>query len=142
MSLGATPDEAREITRTETRGSWLLWFAVLGSPLAWATHLVVSYSLEEWFACSPSAGEPGEILGFSVRTMAVVVNSALAVIAAASLASGLACRRRLPPATGDERLDRARWMALAAVVEGVLFLPAILLGLVPPAVLGVCETAP
>lgn len=135
-------DAAREITRTETRGSRLLWFAVLGSPLAWATHLVVSYSLEEWFACSPSAGEPGEILGFSVRTVAFVVNTALAVIAAASLAGALACRRRLPLGTGDERLDRARWMALAAIVEGALFLPAILLGLVPPVMLGVCETVP
>ena len=142
MSLGTTPGGARQITRTETRGSWLLWFAVLGSPLAWATHLVVSYSLEEWFACSPSAGEPGEILGFSVRTVAIAVNAVLAVVAAAAFVSALACRRRLPAASGDERLDRARWMALAAIVEGALFAPAILLGLVPPVMLGVCETVP
>ena len=142
MSPETTSEEARRITRGETRGSWLLWFAVLGSPLAWATHLVVSYSLEEWFACSPSAGEPGEILGFSVAAVAIVVNAALAVVAASSLASALACRRRLPTASGDQHLDRARWMALAAIVEGALFLPAILLGLVPPAMLGVCETVP
>ncbi|MEW6473813.1 MAG: hypothetical protein AB1679_16295 [Actinomycetota bacterium] len=142
MSIGTNSDDARQITRTETRGSWLLWFAVLGSPLAWAAHLVVSYSLEEWFACSPSAGEPGEILGFTVRTVAIAVNAALAVIAAASLISALTCRRRVGAGTGDERLDRARWMALAAIVEGALFLPAIILGLVPPAILGVCETVP
>lgn len=135
-------DTARQITRVETVESRSLWFAVLGSPLAWATHLVVSYSLEEWFACSASAARPGEILGLSVRTLALSVNGVLAVVAAASLAAAIGCRRRLPPGTDEEGIDRARWMALAAIVEGALFLPAILVGLLPPFMLGVCEAAP
>ncbi len=137
-------DAARAVTRSETRGSWALWFAVLGSPLAWAGHLVVSYSLEEWFACSPSAGRPGEILGIGVDTVAVVVNVAMAVVAAASGMVALGCRRRLGrvPVGSDERFDRARWMAFAGIVEGVLFLGIILLGFVPPLVLGVCEYSP
>ena len=138
-------DAARAITRAETRQSWALWFCVLGSPLAWAGHLVMSYSLEEWFACSPSAGRPGEILGFGVDTVAVVVNLATAAVAAASGLFAFTCRQRLSrPGAGDggERLDRARWMAFAGIVEGVLFLGIILFGFVPPFMLGVCETAP
>lgn len=135
-------EEARAITKAETRESRALWFGILGSPLAWAAHLVASYSLEEWFACSPSAGDPGKILGVSVDTMAILVNSALAVVAAASLLTALTCRRRLPPANGDEALARARFMALAGIIEGALFVPAVLFGLVPPFLLGTCQTTP
>ena len=133
----------RTITAAETKGSWKLWFAVLGSPLAWAGGLVVNYSLEELFACSPSAEQPGEILGFPVRTVALMVTSAMAVVAAASGLAAFSCWRRLRLAdAGDERLDRARWMAFAGIVEVVLFLPAILLGFVPPLLLSPCEIAP
>jgi hypothetical protein len=136
-------DAARTITATETKRSWRLWFAVLGSPLAWFGHLVVNYSLEEWFACSPSAEHQGQILGFPALSVALVFNSAMVVVAAASGLAALSCWRRLRLAgTGDERLDRARWMAMAAIVEAVLFLPIILLGFVPPLLLHACEIAP
>lgn len=135
-------EEARAITKAETSGSWALWFGVLGSPLAWAAHLVAGYSLEEWFACSPSAGEPGEILDLSVDTVAILVNSVLTLVAAASLLTALACRRRLPPANGDAAVARARFMALAGVIEGALFVPAVLFGFAPPFLLGTCEVAP
>ena len=136
-------DAARTITAAETTRSWSLWFAVLGSPLAWFGHLVVNYSLEEWFACSPSAEHQGEILGLSVRTVALLFNSAMVVGAAASGLVAFSCWRRLRLAGGgDERLDRARWMAFAAIVEAVLFVPIILLGFVPPLLLHICEVAP
>ncbi|MDQ3946718.1 MAG: hypothetical protein M3357_16510 [Actinomycetota bacterium] len=138
-------EAARAITRNETTGSWALWFAVLGSPLAWVGHLVVNYSREEWFACSPSATAQGEVLGFGVDTVALAVNAAMALMAAASGLVALRCRRRLATSGnpgGDERIDRARWMALTGIVEGALFLGIILFGFVPPFVLGVCETIP
>ena len=58
--------DVRDITRRESRGSRALWFGVLGSPVAWLGHLLLNYSLEEWFACSPATTDRGEILGFSV----------------------------------------------------------------------------
>ena len=88
-------DLPRSVTVDETRRSLLLWFAVLGSPLAWAGHLVLNYSLEEWFACSPSATHQGEILGFTVAQVSVVLNAAMALIAVAAGVTGLACWRRL-----------------------------------------------
>jgi di/tricarboxylate transporter len=136
-------DASETITAAETKGSWRLWFAVLGSPLAWSAALVVNYSLGEVFACSPAARPRGEILGFSVHTVATVVTSAMGLVAAASGLVAFSCWRRLRQAgTGDERLDRARWMAFAGVVEVVLFLPAILLGYIPPFLIHACEVTP
>lgn len=136
---------SREITADETRRSLALWFGVLGSPLAWAAHLVVNYSLEEWFACSPSATDRGEVLGFGVDTVSIAFNSAMLAVAAASGLVAYSCWRRLrsqgddhPP--GDEdRAPRARWMAFVGWVEGILFVAIILLGYLPPLTLGTCE---
>jgi hypothetical protein len=74
----------RDITRQESRGSTALWFAVLGSPLAWGGHLLLNYSLEEWFACSPSATDRGEILGFTVDQVSWTLNSVMVLTAAAA----------------------------------------------------------
>lgn len=135
-------DLPRSVTVDETRRSLLLWFAVLGSPLAWAGHLVLNYSLEEWFACSPSATHQGEILGFTVAQVSVVLNAAMALIAVAAGVTGLACWRRLRRATDGNTLERARWMAFAGIVEGAIFLAAILLGFVPPLLLRTCASVP
>ncbi len=133
---------SREITRQETCGSWALWFGVLGSPLAWAGHLVANYSLEEWFACAPSTSTPGEILGVGVHTMAVVINSAMAAVALISGVVALRCWQRLRGSSGHDEAGTARWMAFAGVVEGFLFLGIILLGYLPAFTLGTCETTP
>jgi hypothetical protein len=137
-------DATEMITAEETKGSWRLWFAVLGSPVAWSAALALNYSLGEVFACSPSARHRGEILGFSVHTVATVITSATGLVAAASGLVAFTCWRRLRKQadTGDERLDRARWMAFAGVVEAALFLPAILLGFVPPFLIHACEVTP
>jgi hypothetical protein len=115
---------------------------VLGSPMAWAGHLVASYSLEEWFACSRSASERGEVLGMGVDKVALIINGAMAALAAVSMLSAVSCRRRLKQANGDETTTRARWMALAGIVEGALFLGIILFGFVPPLVVDICESTP
>lgn len=135
-------EEARSITREETRGSLALWFGVLGAPAAWAGHLGFNYALEEVFACSPSAQEPGRILGLPVDTVSLAFNSLMAATALAAVLIAFNCWRRLRADGGDERVQRARWMAFAGAVESTLFLAIILLGYAPPLMLGVCETVP
>ena len=142
----ALEEAGEEISKDERRRSVLLWIGVLGSPLAWIGHLGVNYSLEEWFACSESAHDKGEILGVGVKTISVVFNSAMVALAVVSGLVALSCWRKLQPqegeGNGDERMERARWMAFAGMVEASLFLGIILLGYLPNLMLDVCETTP
>ena len=144
----ALEEAAEEISKDERRRSVALWFGVLGSPLAWAGHLGVNYSLEEWFACSESAhDQTGELLGVGVKTFSLLFNSAMAAVALASGLVALSCWRKLRDqsgegGSGDEILERARWMAFAGIVEAALFLGIILLGYLPSLMIDVCETTP
>ena len=133
---------AEQISREEGRGSLALWFAVLGSPLAWGGHLVVNYSLEEWFACSSSAEDRGEVLGLSVDAFSLLFNSAMLAIAVASGLVALRCWRKLRGGDADERSQRAAWMAFAGVVEASLFVGIIILGYLPVLSLETCNYTP
>jgi hypothetical protein len=137
-----TEQDARTVTAEEGRGSVALWFGVLGSPAAWGGHLVLNYSLEEWFACAPATTDPGEILGFTVRQVSLTVNSLMALAAAAAGLVALGCWRRLRRVADGDTTQRARWMAYAGTVEGAVFLGMILLGYLPPLVLRTCATTP
>jgi hypothetical protein len=134
--------DVRDITRRESHGSRALWFGVLGSPVAWLGHLLLNYSLEEWFACSPATTDRGEILGFSVDAVSWTLNSLMVLTAAAAGLTALASWRRLRRASDGDVLERERWMAFAGVVEGVIFVGAILLGFLPPLLLDTCATSP
>ncbi len=143
----ALEEAAEDISKEERRGTLALWFGVLGSPLAWLGHLGANYSLEEWFACSESAHHKGEILGVGVKTVSVVVNSAMLAIALLSGLVALGCWRKLraqngDEQSGDEHMERARWMAFAGSVEAALFVGIILLGYLPSLMIDVCETTP
>jgi hypothetical protein len=131
----------RDITRQESRGSTALWFAVLGSPLAWGGHLLLNYSLEEWFACSPSATDRGEILGFTVDQVSWTLNSVMVLTAAAAGLTALASWRKLKWASDGDTLERSQWMAFAGMVEGAIFVGAILLGYLPPLLLDTCAVS-
>ena len=133
---------AKGISKKEARGSFKLWFAVLGGPLAWTGHLGINYSLEEWFACSKSAEHVGEIFGVRAETLSLLVNTVMLAVALASGLVAYSCWKQLKNATGDEGTERARWMAFAGMVEGALFLGIILLGFLPGLIIGVCETTP
>lgn len=133
---------SKTISKEEGRGSLRLWFAVLGSPLAWAGHLGANYSLEEWFACSTANEEKGEILGLSVQTVSVLINSAMLAIAVLSGLVAYTCWKKLKGQTDGDTLDRARWMAFAGIVEAALFVGIIALGYLPALTLGACETTP
>jgi hypothetical protein len=134
---------AEAISKEEGRGSLALWFAVLGSPIAWIGHLGLNYPLEEVFACSTSAEEEGEILGLGVDTVVVLANTAMLALALLSGLVAWRCRRKLRSVrTEDERGERARWMAFAGLVEAAFFTLVILLGYLPAVFLGTCETTP
>ena len=134
--------DAREITRAETRGSALLWFGVLGGPIAWATQLILTYSLEEWFACAPATTDRGDVLGLDVTTVALLITAVLTVVAAASGLVALGCYRKLQNNGGDEIRSRARWMAVAGMMNSILYVIIILASFGPPIMLGVCEVSP
>ena len=122
-------------------GSAALWFGVLGGPVAWSTQLVVNYSLEEWFACAPSTTAQGEVLGLQVPTAALIVSTALTMIAVAAGVVSVLCYRSMR-ADGDEVATRERWMALAGIMNSVLYLIVILASFGPPLLLDVCEVSP
>lgn len=136
----ATERIAEDITRRETKGSAALWYAILAAPLAWITQLVVTYSLEEWFACSPSATDEGTILGLDVRTFALGVTLVLGAIAVAGGVVAGRCLRRIR--NGGDITARARWMAYAGLLNSVLYLFIIVANIAPPLILRVCETSP
>ncbi|MDQ3979420.1 MAG: hypothetical protein M3314_07715 [Actinomycetota bacterium] len=156
-------EAGKAISRDEGRRSLKLWFAVLGSPIAWTGHLGVNYSLEEWFACSRSAQHLGEILGIRVDVVSIMINTAMLAIAALSGLVAYRCWKKLKGQDGerqdgegqdgegqngegqdgdDDTTDRARWMAFAGMVEGALFTGIILLGYLPSFMIGICETTP
>jgi H+/Cl- antiporter ClcA len=136
----ATEARAEEITRRETSGSKALWYGLLAAPLAWITQLVVNYSLEEWFACSPSSTDKGQILGLDVRAFALGVTVALGVVAALGGVVAVRCLRRIN--NGDDVTSRARWMAYAGILNSVLYLFIIVASVAPPLILPVCEFLP
>jgi hypothetical protein len=104
-------------------------------------ELLVGYSLEEWFACAPAVTTEGVILGIGVKTIAFAVPAAMLVVAVASGLVALRCLRRIEP-RHDPSLQRARWMAIAGVMNSVLYSLTILASLAVPAFLMVCETTP
>ena len=122
--------------------SALLWFGTLGGPAAWTVQLIVNYSLEEWFACAPATTVRGEVLGITVPTTALVVTAATTLIAVAAGLVSLRCYRKITDDPADEVVSRARWMALAGIMNSVLYLIVILASVGPPLVLDVCELGP
>ena len=122
--------------------SALLWFGVLGAPAAWALQLTLNYSLEEWFACAPSTTATGEVFGYGVPTVALVVSSILGAVAVAAGLVSLSCYRKIANGDADEISTRARWMALAGIMNSVLYLIIIVASFGPPLLLDVCEVSP
>ena len=118
-----------------------LWFGVLGAPAAWTMQLIVNYSLEEWFACAPSTSATGEVLGLRVPAAAIIVSAILSGVAVAAGVVAFSAYRRIRT-NGDEVATRQRWMALAGIMNSVLYLIVILASFGPPLLLDVCEVSP
>jgi hypothetical protein len=123
---------AREVTRSETKGSWLLWFGVLAAPLAWTAQVIVAPDLAE-ILCYPGAAESGQgnVYGLTLETFLLVFNAALTAVAAAGIVASLRCRRALRSHRDHTPAQRATWMALAGLLVSTLFLIAIAVGFIP-----------
>ena len=119
-----------------------MWFGLLGAPAAWTIELLSGYSLEEWFACSPATTTEGLILGVSVRSLAIVIPVATAGVAVLAGLVAAGCLRRISSEPDDHVTQRARWMALAGVLNSVLYGLVIVTSLVAPLLLDVCATTP
>ncbi len=98
-----------------TRRSFLLWLGVLGAPLAWVGQLVFGYGLDE---ARCGAGSSGWGVG-GTASQAIVFGAALALGAAATLASALSWRR-LAHVPGDDR-GRVTFLVTLALLASVLF---------------------
>jgi len=102
--------------------SALAWFAVIAPPLAWATQLVVGYAFQEAGCGRPDSDLWGAGLGGLTATVIVVCG----VVAALGGLAGLAAWRATGAASADP-LGRVRFMAVAGIASGFVFLLAIVL---------------
>jgi len=125
--------------KTATRRDVGLVVVALFGPAAWSAFLVVSYILEDPIACAPAAGVRGQILGIGVKGIATVVSGVLggATVLVGVLSFVWWTRLRHENSTG-----RAGWMALAGVLNSVLFGIVIIVGLAPSFFLRACTPSP
>jgi hypothetical protein len=133
-------------TKTLLSRSGRLWFAVLAGPVLWVSQLYVNYQWEEVLACSPAVTDPGAVLGIDVRTWVVLVNTVSTVGTLAALAVAWRCYKRTGATeaggvrTTEHVKDVAHWMALAGVINSLLFLFLIVVGYAPAIMLKPCQT--
>jgi hypothetical protein len=66
----------------------------------------------------------------------------MVLTAAAAGLTALASWRKLKRASDGDSLERSQWMAFAGMVEGAIFVGAILLGYLPPLLLDTCAVSP
>jgi len=149
-------------TKTLLSRSGRLWFAVLTGPVLWGIQIYVNYQWEEVLACSPGVTDRGQVLGIDVRTVIMLVNTVAAAGTLAALAVAWRCYRRTaavevagvrtavggsrrpcrgdtPHPPGEHHRDVAHWMALAGVINSVLFLFLIVVGYAPAIMLRPCQ---
>lgn len=123
---------ATQVTKAEARGSWWLWFGVLGGPAGWSLQTLVGSELDE-IACAPGAGAPGIV--------EPVVLAVSAVCFAITILAGLMSWRCLRAASrrDDTSGRRASWMARAGVFTSLFFVIAIFQGFLPSLFLSACQ---
>jgi len=128
--------QTRDLTSSR---SAVLWFGVLGPPLAWASHLLLGDGLCE-LGCNPGF-QRREIYGLPFEFWDYLQTALfLAIVVAAGVLSFRAYRR-LRAATLDNPtiLGRARGMALAGVASAFIYGLLLVFGLLPPLFLKTCS---
>jgi hypothetical protein len=111
----------------------VLWFGLLGAPLAWTLQLWLSYGAAE-AACAPGAS--GTLLDDTSDVSVAIIGVIAAVVAALALGAALRSATRV---SGDDGAPSyVRFMAITGTGVSALFLATIVLGLVPLLALDPC----
>ncbi len=140
-------DDRRGSGSSTAVGPWLLWFAVLGAPVAWFVHLVAAWMVTELACISPAPGELVDNRGGSPGAVAwtlVIVGTALPwLVAAASVVASFVALRRHRRAAAAGRTDplageRVPFLLTVGTLLGLLSLAAITGGIVAELTLEVC----
>lgn len=131
-------EEMKQITRDETKGSYLLWYGILGPPIVWACQLLLDYGLDEAVACAPGNRTRGLFFNTGIDTVIQIVNAVATVLGVLAFVVSYRCYRKLRQ--GDSTVaNRARWMAIAGMFDSVLFGMLILMKFVPVFFLHRCQ---
>ena len=120
------------------------WFHLLGGPILWSAHFLVSYAWVE-FACRVSLLVlDSTILGLTVLSWSVLILTILAVLATVYVGwSAYRSWLRIRESKETDELaswgvESRRFMALSGILLSALFSLVILLSGLPVLVLGPC----
>jgi hypothetical protein len=120
------------------------WFHLLGAPVLWSVHFLVSYAWVE-FACRVRLLVlDSTVLGLTVLSWSVLIFTLLAVLA--TLYVGLSAYRSWLRIRESKEMDELeswgvesrRFMGLSGILLSILFSLVILLSGLPALVLGPC----
>jgi hypothetical protein len=125
MSADVERGRSRPSPAARRLGPWLMWFAVLAAPLAWAVHLFLAWGVVE-LACL--RGNEA-VIGLPLAGFVALAVGLPLVVAVAGAAVGWRLRRRLPNATEDDlRQQRARFLAGMGLAMALLSIVMIVWG--------------
>jgi hypothetical protein len=99
----------------------LVWFGVLGAPIAWALQHVTGFALTE---ADCNIGYRGQV---AVDGLTVAVTAAAATVAAAAELAAISAFRRTRDAGEDPPGSRVHFMSIIGMTIGPLFLAIILM---------------
>jgi hypothetical protein len=140
------PEQAttpERVTRAETSQSILLWFGILGGPLAWTAEILVAADLAEVLCYSGAeASGRAQIYGVDVEVFLVALTAVLTLMCVAAGIVAGRCLLSLRAAGDATTSRRATWMARAGVLVSILFGLATVIGLIPLYLLETCTSSP
>ena len=109
------------------------WGGWAVATVAWVLHLIVSYSVVEWYCRRGGDIEP-ERVTLALNGLTLIT----ALMAAAGIWLAWHNLRRVRQA-GEDGRSRARFMAVSGILISTFFLVVILVEGIPPLVLGPCQ---
>lgn len=112
--------ETSEIRATRTVGRRSLGIALLGAPIAWTLHFLLSWAIAEWSGLTGTL--TATFLGVTGRAWLLIGVSAAAIAAAiASTFIAHWCVRSLKPLDAQAQGTAAWFVARTGVVNGYIF---------------------
>src|SRR6266508_5884545 len=119
--------------------SLVLWFGLMGPPLAWGAHLLMGDGIFE-LGCTRAFTEKA-ILGVPLETWAIIETAVMATITALAGVLSFRAWQRLQQDRDGNSHDRAMAMAVMGMASSVYYLLIIVFGFLPSLMLRACETS-